>query len=438
MSIMSSCGTLFQQSLRNGLAFARDRNGGVAVFAAIVLSMTIGFVGLGAEVGYWYVTKKKLQNLADASVYAAAVEVRNDATGSVAIAAANTVVDRIGRIPANATLQVFAPTISTGPNVGREGAEIVITATVPPMFSALYKNTPTTIQARAVATLSPGANACILGLQRTGVAVNFSGNGTTTLVGCDVHSNSVDINGLNQGGSSIVSTGCISSAGGMSSTANLTLTNCTQKITNAPQITDPYAGLAAPPIPGSCTATNASYGSPGGGKGGGGPVAINPGKYCNGLSFQGAVDMRPGIYVIDGGTFSINAQGVVRTVAHGGVPAGVTIYLINGASLSFNGGADIRIVASATGAYAGVLFFGDRTGTAVTHTINGNASSTLSGIIYMPNDNVQYLGTNESGSPCTLLVANTVVVGGNARFGSNCTGSSLSMPKTVQVIKIVE
>ena len=436
MSIMPSQSTLLQQSLRSALAFARDRNGGVAVFAAIVLSMTIGFVGLGAEVGYWYVTKKKLQNVADAGVYAAAVEVRADKGATIATTAANAILTRVGGVPTGTTLTVFAPTISTGPNAGQEGAEVVATATVPAMFSALYRQEPTVIRARAVATLSDGASTCILGLQKTGTAVEFSGNGVTRLVGCDVHSNSVASNSLKVWGSSLVTTGCVASSGGMEAGAGLTLTECTKAVTLAPQIADPYAGLAAPPMPGgACINAGNTYNSGAANT----QRTISPGRYCSGLTLGRRVNMRPGVYVIDGGSFSINAQAIVNAISFGGVPAGIMIYLINGATLSFNGGAVININAQVSGTYAGILFFGDRTGSAVNHTVNGNASSTFTGIIYTPNDNVTFTGDGDMlNDPCTLLIANTVTVSGNAKFGSNCVGSGLTMPKTIQVITIVE
>ncbi len=425
----------FRQSLGQGLAFARDRKGSVAAFAAIVLSMTLGFVGLGAEVGYWYVTKKKLQNVADASAYAAAVEVRADKSSAVATSAANAILARIGGVPAGTALTVFAPTISTGPNAGREGAEVVANVTVPPMFSALFRQAPVVITSRAVATLSPGANTCILGLQKTGTAVDFSGNGTTRLVGCDVHSNSVASDSLRIAGSSLVTTGCVASSGGMTAGAGLTLTECAKAVTLAPQISDPYASLPAPTVTGPCINAGNTYNSGDANT----QHIIDPGRYCGGLALGRKVNMRPGVYVIDGGTFSINATATVNAVAQGGTPAGIMIYLINGATLSFNGGAVININAQVSGTYAGVLFFGDRTGTAVSHTINGNASSTFSGVIYTPNDNVTFTGDGDmANDPCTLLIANTVTVSGNAKFGSNCVGSGLIMPKTIQVIAIVE
>jgi Flp pilus assembly protein TadG len=55
----------------------RDNGGSVAVIAAIVFPVLIGGMGLGSEVGLWYVAERKLQSAADVAAYAAAVRLNN-------------------------------------------------------------------------------------------------------------------------------------------------------------------------------------------------------------------------------------------------------------------------------------------------------------------------------------------------------------------------
>lgn len=50
----------------------RNQAGVSAVIVAIVLTMLIGFTALAVDVGYWYVTKNELQNVADAAALAGA------------------------------------------------------------------------------------------------------------------------------------------------------------------------------------------------------------------------------------------------------------------------------------------------------------------------------------------------------------------------------
>jgi Flp pilus assembly protein TadG len=54
-------------------ALRRDERGSVAILAAIVFPALIGGMGLGAEIGTWYVAERKLQHAADVAAYAAAV-----------------------------------------------------------------------------------------------------------------------------------------------------------------------------------------------------------------------------------------------------------------------------------------------------------------------------------------------------------------------------
>src|SRR5918997_412468 len=59
--------------LASRAGFLRDTRGSVAVVAAVAFPVLIGGMGLGAEVGYWYLTERKLQHAADVSAFGAAV-----------------------------------------------------------------------------------------------------------------------------------------------------------------------------------------------------------------------------------------------------------------------------------------------------------------------------------------------------------------------------
>src|SRR5260370_42194172 len=49
-----------------------DRRGNIAVMMALALPALVGAMGLGFEVSNWYMTKRAMQNAADAAVIAAA------------------------------------------------------------------------------------------------------------------------------------------------------------------------------------------------------------------------------------------------------------------------------------------------------------------------------------------------------------------------------
>ena len=59
--------------------------------------------------------------------------------------------------------------------------------------------------------------------------------------------------------------------------------------------------------------------------------------------------------------------------------------------------ATVNLTAPTSGTYKGVLLYGDRTGTFTSNKINGTASSTMTGAMYFPSQEVDMLG-NFSGA----------------------------------------
>ncbi len=63
--------------LGNGLRhFRRDVSGSVAIVSAFTFPVIIGAVGLGVETGYWYISQRQLQHVADVSAHAGALRKR--------------------------------------------------------------------------------------------------------------------------------------------------------------------------------------------------------------------------------------------------------------------------------------------------------------------------------------------------------------------------
>src|SRR6266852_329659 len=55
------------------LRLCADRRGNIAVMMALLLPALVGAMGLGFEVSNWYMTKRAMQNAADAAAIAAAM-----------------------------------------------------------------------------------------------------------------------------------------------------------------------------------------------------------------------------------------------------------------------------------------------------------------------------------------------------------------------------
>ncbi|MBV0893284.1 hypothetical protein KTN05_15845 [Paracoccus sp. Z118] len=83
-------------------------------------------------------------------------------------------------------------------------------------------------------------------------------------------------------------------------------------------------------------------------------------RICGGLDIKGHARFEPGLYIIDEGDLSINANGEMALDEASMAGEGVTFYLANGATLSLNGNGNFRIQAPTTAPYAGILFFGSR------------------------------------------------------------------------------
>ena len=184
--------------------------------------------------------------------------------------------------------------------------------------------------------------------------------------------------------------------------------------TGEPPVADPYASLTMPSYSGSCK--NASNGA-----------TQQPGHYC-GMTLKNSVTLSPGVYVIDGGTLSINANANVSG-------SGVTFYLVNGASVSMNGNSHLDLSAPTSGTYAGFLIVSDRSNTG-TITINGDNTSATTGVIYSPNGQVNYNGDFSGVSGCTQIVANTVAWSGNTTFADNCSAYGMDQIKVGSVVRL--
>ena len=182
---------------------------------------------------------------------------------------------------------------------------------------------------------------------------------------------------------------------------------CDALKTGTKPIEDPFAYLAAPDLatyPSICSS----------------PAQIStnewdmtPGRYCADMSFNTLVKMSPGTYVIDAADFKLYGGG-----AHL-IGDGVTIVLMNGASMtSLNGSAKIELSAPTVGDYKGVAVYSDP----VTQPagdivkINGSFDSAVQGLMYFPNQQLEYGGNATSASECTLLIADKIELTGSAEF----------------------
>jgi YD repeat-containing protein len=156
---------------------------------------------------------------------------------------------------------------------------------------------------------------------------------------------------------------------------------------------------------------------------------LSPGVYCGGLTIGNtngtAFTMSPGVYIMAGGGLVFNSQAVVKG-------SGVTVYNTSsagwGCSSSYNykpvtisGQVTATLSAPTSGAFNGILFFGNRTGCSTKGScvdqINGGSSAVLNGALYFASDEIAITGSNASGF--MMLVADKIYINGNSTFGNN-------------------
>ncbi len=323
---------------------------------AVALSMTIVMAGaaFGVETSYWYYKDLQLQAAADAAAYAGALTKREGGDLDEAELAGTKVAVDNGYDGTNGSAEFNSPP-ATGSHVTAKAVEVILEETAQRYFSSVIMNTPVLLRARAVATYEDAGSACVLALHTSASkAALFSGSSISKFLGCSVMANSLANNAVTIQGTGKLETSCIYSAGGVSTTANgMKLDDCATPQIGVSPVGDPFVDVDPPAASATCEDTSAS--------------TLQPGTYCSGLSLSGTTTLSPGIYVISGGDFKVNANANITGT-------GVTIYLKGDARVSMNGNSTTKLSAPTSGTYSGMLFFGDRDDDGSTKNIfNGTA-----------------------------------------------------------------
>ena len=416
--------------------FLRDQRGTAAIMLSIAFPVMVGGIALGAEAGYWLMVERKVQEAADVAAHAAAVVKRGGGDQSDLEEAALKVATGTGYDAATDSLTVHDPP-AIGAFAGTDGhVEVRIQRDQRRYFTIIYSSEAVPIGARAVAAVEEGANACLLALSPTAPgAVTVSGSTEVTFEGCDVASNSTAADSfLMDGGASVLSTGCVNTSGGAIATAGLTLTDCDAIREYAPAAADPYADVAEPAATGTCQGNRVGSNSA--------TTVLTPSeshasgvmsmRFCSGLEVRGDVTFEPGLYIIEGGDFQLNSN----IFASG---TGVTFYLGTGVELAFNGNAEFDFSAPVSGPFSGLLYFGSRSSSAVSHTMNGTADSVMNGAIYTPASGLNFSGNfTWDGTGCTQLVAGTILFTGNSTLNVDCQAEGTRPIEVRQEVRLVE
>ncbi len=444
-----------------------DCRGAAAIILAVALSGIVGFAGLGSEAAAWYFTTRAMQGAVDSAAATAAAELaaakkiggtvtctqlRNEARSIAASSnftngTANTTVTVNGYDSAGTSCGAFSSTTnmktcSTPFSAFNCYIEVVISQQQTPLLSAVIMGTSwqPTINTRAVALANTSASAsgCVVALSKQSNAIDISVSGSVTMAfnNCALYDNSPLTSGALTLGSNVTITAKAAYISGGCNTSGCTGVTTdhpsgSQAYTGVNPITDPYASIASPSTlytAGHCDQNgkyhpnnSATLTPPTGG------VFV----FCNDVQVDSSgvtLTLNPGIYILDGGNFSMTGGTLQAT---GGVTIVLTNHAVGGSpgTMTVGGNAIVNLTAPTTGATAGVAIYQDR----VTCTANGNntctnslaggANQNITGAIYFPNNSLDYSGGSSTGSGCTQLIAYTITFTGGSTFNSTCTGT---------------
>jgi hypothetical protein len=179
---------------------------------------------------------------------------------------------------------------------------------------------------------------------------------------------------------------------------------------------DPLAYLPAPDPSTMTTQSNP----------GGTTVTLYPGRYLGGLTFAGqqSVTMQPGIYYMDGGSFSFSGQGNLSAT-------GVMIYSTQGISITGQG--SVTWSPPTSGIYTGISYFQSRTST-TTSLITGNGKFNITGTMYVPDALIQLQGNGDA-SIASQVVALLMSSGGNGTTNIVWNGPPTGRMRVMQLVE---
>ena len=388
----------------------------------------LGLTAVGTETGLWLYEHQAMQGATDSAAMSAGNAIaagNSDFVGSgSAVAAQYGFVNGVG----NASVAINQPPTS-GPNVSTPGAvEVIISQPQKRLLSAVLLSNDVVVSARSVAVSGQPGTGCVVALDGTAsIDINAKGNPQVVLDGCSVYDNSSSSTALNVSGSATLSALAINVVGGVSGIANITTVQGIH--TGVLPIGDPYANVQVPSFSG-CDHTNFSAQT---------TMTISPGVYCGGMTLNAGanVTLNPGVYIIAGGSLSVNGQAKMQGT-------GVTFVFTSNTSGSFatatiNGGATINITAPTTGAMAGLVMYNDRSApTGESFKLNGGSTQNFGGAVYLPKAAITFTGGSTTGNGgCTQLIADTIIFGGNSNLANNCKGSGIKGVGTTTT-KLVE
>ena len=394
----------------------RDKRGNVLMIAGACLPLIVGCAGLATDTIQWTLAKRQLQRAADSGALAGVYD-RLASGGATASVPATVAHDLTLNNHSYFTMVPGSPVVTFPASTGVMTNQVRVTLRVQKSlpFSSMFMSAPPIIVANATAAVIPaGGDACVHALEpeasKTGIT--NSGNADLDMADCVLYSNSPSTNAASAGGSSHVRAKAIAAVGGIQRSNNWQVTSY---IPYSPPLPDPFADVTPVPSLMNCTTAaldeNTNF-----------TAVAAAGFNCFSSLSVGSMqsltmpaDFGP-IYINGGNANlqgSFNCVGCTIVLTNKTVATNVTI-----GTLSSNAQATTNITAPTSGPYRGIAIYQDRQASDFEgcNRINGGATSTITGAMYFPKQELCYNGGSSPTTTCTMIVVRRVVFTGNSKF----------------------
>jgi Flp pilus assembly protein TadG len=450
----------------------KDRRGSALAIACACMPLVIGAAGLATDTIEWTLWKRQLQRAADSAAFAGVYD-RAAASGattntSTAVCAdlsvnLHTWMSLIGTSPCTGTVGSYT-TLSYPNNTTYVTNQVTVTLKVQQSlpFSSMFMSAAPVITASATAgSVAYGGNPCMLALNKSGTAIDNSGNTTVNAPTCIFYSDSASSNSAAAGGNSSVTAKAIAGVGGIASSNNWVVN---QYLPYSPSLADPFAppsSTAVTPDPSDMKCAGhwvAAHGQ-------------NPATWVNDALTDGVdITTMRDANGNQANCFTSLSVGANRTLSIPNTYAGGPIYINGGnvdlqgafscpactivltnndpsptatiGTFSSNAQATNNITAPTSGAYKGIAVYQDRRATGNIDKINGGSGNVISGVVYFPKDTLWLNGTGSAVSLCSMFVANNLKFNGTGNIAISsasdapCTGI-LQNTATTTVVRLV-
>jgi Flp pilus assembly protein TadG len=364
-------------------ALCRCHRGNVSIIFAIALIPLMTLIGLTVDYSRASLAKSKLQTALDSAVLAGVAQSSDQTAAAQAV------------FTGNQSQSVYTLT-SVSFVAGSDGS---LTGTASAQVSTAFlgiiavKSITLSVTATAKPT-SQASNVCILLVAASAAQPLLVNSGAILYApNCEVHVRSTGSPAAIFNSGSTLTTKRICLAGYTPIYNSTTVANVETRCTAA---TDPFADKLPVPSSSTCTLSNGNYN--------GGTVNLTPGVYCGWFNFNSAptVNFAPGVYVIKGGGWNVNAGTWKGT--------GVTFYFADTSTIQFNSGISASLSAPTSGTYSGILMYEASGLSASSFVFNDSVANSLQGLIYLPSRNVTFNAKSQLATDKATLVFNTLIL----------------------------